>query len=269
MTTNAYKFLSDETKVEISGLDVVPPSLYESIFRNLAEKHNINIEDEETKSNEVLATKLQEINDLDDATSKKVIQLDHSAKKAMQAMTDNDESLLKETLNETQALRQEIERLKGSLYKDSLTKVYNRKWLDAEVLDSDEKLIYSGTLFLIDMNYFKHINDTYGHVAGDKVLAYVANHLQKLEADIVRYGGDEFMAIFQERDIKKFSQKMHINRELLLKKKLKFHEHQFNISYSYGGIEFHSGDSFAKILEEADGLMYTDKEKIKERIQPN
>jgi len=269
MSINSYKFLSDETKAEINNLDVVPPSLYESIFKSLASKNNISIDDEELKSNEILDHKLEEMTAIDDATTKKVIQLDNSAKKAIQAMSEKNEDLLEETINETQALREEIERLKGSLYKDSLTKVYNRKWLNAELLNTDERLIYSGTLFLVDMNYFKHINDNYGHVAGDKVLTYVANHLQKLDADIIRYGGDEFMAVFQEKDIKKTAQKMHVNRELLLKKKLKFHDKQFHISYSYGGVEFSEHDNFAKVLESADALMYEDKEKIKARVKPD
>jgi diguanylate cyclase (GGDEF)-like protein len=119
------------------------------------------------------------------------------------------------------------------------------------------------------MNYFKHVNDTYGHIAGDKVLTYVANHLQKMHADIIRYGGDEFIVLFKDVDISKTSHSMHVNRELLLKKKLKFHKNTFNTSYSYGGAEFKQNDSFASIIEKIDILMYEDKEKIKKRHKPN
>ena len=267
MQDNLYKYLSDETKAKINNLDIVTPSLYGSIFKTIADKNNIDINDEEKQANELLGTKLEEITAINEATDKKVIQLDKNTKKAIKAIGDKDEALLNETLIETKALRQEIEALKKSLYKDTLTKVYNRQWLNTELLNSDEKFTSDGTIFIIDMNYFKQINDNYGHIAGDKALTYVANHLQKLSTDIVRYGGDEFMAIFRERDISKFSHKLHINREVLMKKHLKFHDDKFKISYSYGGIEFKKGDIFAQILEDADTLMYKDKEKVKQRIQ--
>ncbi len=269
MIEKSYKYISDETKSEIDSYEVVTPSLYESIFKKIADKSGVDITDEELKSKEILDIKLEEITAVDNMASKKVMELDKSAKKAIQAITDKNEELLHETLSETELLRKEIEKLKRSLYIDSLTKVFNRKWLNTELIDHEEKFINDGIIFLIDMNYFKHVNDTYGHIAGDKVLLYVANHLNKLDVDVVRYGGDEFLVIFKEKDMSKVLHNLHVNRELLLKKKLKFHNYKFHISYSYGGVEFSKGDEFADILENADELMYSDKDKIKERIKPD
>ncbi len=206
---------------------------------------------------------------MDEATTNKVHELDKTTQKAMAAMGDKNEVLLQEAIDETQALRLEVETLKKNLYKDTLTKVYNRKWLNSELLDKNENFTFNGSLFLIDLNYFKYVNDTFGHIAGDKVLVYVANHLQKLGTDIVRYGGDEFLIIFREKITSELGQTMHINRELLLKKRLKFNDKKFSTSYSYGGIDFKAGNNFSEILESADTLMYSDKEKIKQRIKPN
>ncbi len=141
--------------------------------------------------------------------------------------------------------------------------------MNSEILNEDGKFIISGSLFLIDLNYFKYINDTFGHIAGDKVLVYVAKHLQRLESDVVRYGGDEFIILFRDKNSSEVAQEMHLNRELLLKKQLKFHNHKFHTSYSYGGVDVESGTNFTEILEEADAKMYSDKEKIKQRIKPN
>ncbi len=269
MLNNSYKYLSDETKSKISTLEIVPPSLYKSIFQTIAETNNIDIDDEEIQANIILGTKLKEINAINEATDKKVIQLDENTKKAIKAISEKDDAMLNEILLETEALKEEINRLKESLYKDSLTKVYNRKWLNSELLDSNEKFICDGTLFLVDMNYFKQINDTYGHIAGDKTLLYVAKHLQRLDATVVRYGGDEFMVIFNSKNLPEFSHKLHINRELILKKQLKFNKEKFRLSFSYGGVEFEKEDTFTQIFEQADALMYEDKKKIKERIKPN
>ncbi|ACD67200.1 MAG TPA: bifunctional diguanylate cyclase/phosphodiesterase [Sulfurihydrogenibium sp.] len=86
--------------------------------------------------------------------------------------------------------------LKASYYKqrsftDNLTGLYNRNYLQ-HIMD------FKYIIALIDIDYFKKINDTYGHAIGDKVLKSVANTMKKLtrEEDIfIRYGGEEFLLL--------------------------------------------------------------------------
>ncbi|WP_457747546.1 sensor domain-containing diguanylate cyclase [Sulfurimonas sp.] len=78
-------------------------------------------------------------------------------------------------------------------YKDPLTQVYSRKYLYDIVL---KKLSRSYQLFMIDIDLFKVVNDTYGHVAGDYVLQEVAKRIESLirtEDSLIRYGGEEFL----------------------------------------------------------------------------
>jgi diguanylate cyclase (GGDEF)-like protein len=90
--------------------------------------------------------------------------------------------------------------LKASYYKqksfaDNLTGLYNRNYLQY-VIDFIDLKQY--IVALIDIDYFKKINDTYGHAIGDKVLKSVANNIKKLtrEEDIfLRYGGEEFLLL--------------------------------------------------------------------------
>ena len=88
--------------------------------------------------------------------------------------------------------------IKSRASTDVLTGLYNRAYTEAAV----DKLMREGTdgaLFMIDMDNFKHINDTYGHIAGDKTLKLFADTLRAAasECDIVcRIGGDEFVAFF-------------------------------------------------------------------------
>jgi diguanylate cyclase (GGDEF)-like protein len=87
------------------------------------------------------------------------------------------------------------------VYIDSLTGVYNRAFLDekiAEILQNarDEGKVLSVVMF--DIDYFKRINDLYGHAVGDQVLREFAEFLKNsLRAGdiLIRYGGDEFLAI--------------------------------------------------------------------------
>ncbi|SFV52504.1 diguanylate cyclase (GGDEF domain) [hydrothermal vent metagenome] len=78
-------------------------------------------------------------------------------------------------------------------YIDPLTKIYNRKYLYDILL---KKLSRRYQLFMVDIDLFKTVNDTYGHDAGDAILKEVAKRLNSLVRDedsIIRFGGEEFL----------------------------------------------------------------------------
>jgi diguanylate cyclase (GGDEF)-like protein len=124
-------------------------------------------------------------------------------------------------------------------------------------------------LVLVDLNHFKAVNDRLGHVSGDKVLVYIAGQLKRSGAKVVRYGGDEFLLVFGAgvgtEDARK---KLHIIRELVMKKTLKVNEQSFKTSFSYGIAGFKEGELFESVVNMIDKMMYVDKEKIKERVAP-
>ena len=100
--------------------------------------------------------------------------------------------------------RQELQQL---VITDELTRLYNRRFLD-EYLRVQVPLAQrhgSGLAFLaMDIDHFKHINDTYGHEAGDRVLAGVAAQLRAASRSCdlpVRLGGEEFLVVITEHDI--------------------------------------------------------------------
>lgn len=96
--------------------------------------------------------------------------------------------------------------LKQQSSRDPLTALYNRRHFQEFMRThlqvekrgagtSGEEIV--GALFLIDVDHFKHVNDTYGHAAGDAVLKMIADALREIlrETDmIVRWGGEEFLA---------------------------------------------------------------------------
>lgn len=92
-------------------------------------------------------------------------------------------------------------RLFESSTRDALTRVYNRKYfqerLTAEVAYARRHKVKLA-MMLIDLDDFKAMNDTYGHLAGDMVLRLVSSHMQKLirvEDLLARYGGEEFVIL--------------------------------------------------------------------------
>jgi diguanylate cyclase (GGDEF)-like protein len=106
-----------------------------------------------------------------------------------------------ETLETTMADNRRLEELATT---DPLTRVLNRRALaDRLAIEMDRARRYASELaiLLIDIDYFKRVNDTAGHLAGDEVLCQVANCIQSAvrTVDIVaRYGGEEFVLILPE-----------------------------------------------------------------------
>lgn len=264
------EIISHETKDTINSMDVVTPTIYASIFSRFATMHDTDISEEESITNNLLNDKIALFTNMQNQTSENTKKLSDYTDKAIFAIKNENEKILTEVLEETQELKEEINKLKEIMYKDELTNVYNRKWLHDNILDeAAQGFKNSGTLAIIDLNFFKIVNDTYGHTVGDKVLVFIANLLKRVEKNVVRYGGDEFIVIFSNETTEKSALlKLSAAREDLLTKHLKIKDISFKVSFSVGVQEFKKGDSLSDIIEKADINMYNDKAEIKKRI-PN
>ena len=107
----------------------------------------------------------------------------------------------KELITENLNLRSEIERLKKINFIDAMTGIYNKKYLKIRLGEEFAKARRYGSQLssiFIDLDNFKTINDTYGHIVGDKLLKEVASVLKDLcrsEDVLVRFGGEEFVIL--------------------------------------------------------------------------
>jgi two-component system cell cycle response regulator len=109
---------------------------------------------------------------------------------------------LVETFNlMTSKLQSTIGLLEHSALMDQLTDIHNRRYIMTEGSKLLEATIRSGlpcSVIMLDIDYFKKINDTYGHLIGDRVLKHIASLLRKHQDDgqlIARYGGEEFIIV--------------------------------------------------------------------------
>jgi diguanylate cyclase (GGDEF)-like protein len=149
--------------------------------------------------------------------------------------------------------------------KDELTGLYNRT-ATGTVLNLETKKGFAkyGTVFILDVDDFKTINDTGGHTFGDEVLGRVADALQEAvgrKGVAIRWGGDEFIGILAKEEkmpaevIKKLMEKM---------EQIPLEEGRY-VSGSFGAVKL-NGMDFQQAVIAADHAMYESKNSGKKRL---
>ncbi len=144
---------------------------------------------------------------------------------------------------------------------DPLTNIANRNALE-ELMDSFPNLGQEFSVIMTDIDGFKQINDTYGHLIGDRVLAYFAKTVKnsvRKDTIIVRYGGDEFLFILPQSG--KESAKIFVDRlRKEFQEPLKIDEMQIALSFCAGIATFpEDGKKLRDLIERADRAMYAAK----------
>lgn len=172
-------------------------------------------------------------------------------------------------------LKKDIEQIKaiiGSVFddmvkrengKDPLTKLLTRRYIPTIMMREISLSISSGVPFsivLIDIDYFKKINDTYGHDFGDRILKLFANWLLEnvRNSDYAfRYGGEEFMLLLVETTLSQAkiiaeqlinfisSQQIEVDMDTIL-----------NITASTGIVEFDNHPDYQQLINKADKMLY-------------
>jgi diguanylate cyclase (GGDEF)-like protein len=153
---------------------------------------------------------------------------------------------------------------------DALTGLYNRRFaeqrLTAEVARSARKG-HPLTVVLMDLDEFKHINDTFGHPAGDLVLQEFAAALNRVirSGDLaVRMGGDEFLLILPECNLTQLQ--LVFNRLGLIE--TEWNGRKIPIKYSAGWKQYDPGDQPEAMIAGADQALYANKRAAKSRPLP-
>lgn len=160
------------------------------------------------------------------------------------------------------------------LLMDELTKAYNRKYFQSVFAKQQADLVRRKETFslgIIDLDHFKKINDTYGHVIGDEVLKglaeYMKHHIRPGDV-FARYGGEEF-ALLMPNTSKEQAKNM-VERLLNGFMKLEFYGDAlpFSVSFSGGVIQVtEAGLALERVMECADKALYEAKENGKARIE--
>jgi len=149
---------------------------------------------------------------------------------------------------------------------DSLTGLHNRRWLE-EMYTREMQRSNSGNFllaaFMIDIDHFKYINDTYGHLAGDQVLISVARALVQClrPSDMpVRFGGEEFSVFLPGTTPENAAKVAERIRTAIEKNSISLQDGSIiSVTVSVGYAERTDGDTVKSLLEKADQALYNAK----------
>lgn len=189
--------------------------------------------------------------------------------------SDDLKSELEKSSREIEQLRSELEIVKEISRTDGLTGLLNRRTFDHELEIICKKQQHNVGIILFDLDHFKNLNDTMGHLVGDKMLQFFSQMLKKYAGDkhiAARYGGEEMVMIIFEQsnnDIINLANKIRIELAETRLKHKKDNSLIGPVTVSAGISFFQAGDTPNSFLDRADQGLYSSKDAGRNRVTVN
>jgi diguanylate cyclase len=192
----------------------------------------------------------------------------------MQTLGEELSAKLQARTNEVNSLTESLRRAQSEALLDSLTGLKNRRGLERAVEDllREPSGLSGSALLLADIDHFKVVNDTYGHVLGDKVIRAVAHVLRsniKGRDVAARLGGEEFAVLLPQTSLTGAAAVAEQIRGTVAQGRIcrpDGNESIGQVTLSVGVAVAHPGDTLEALLERADAAMYTAKRAGRNRV---
>jgi diguanylate cyclase len=208
---------------------------------------------------------LREIQTIRELLLKETLALKDQTTRMMQEASDANVRV--EMANQKiEKLKQQMERIKHEVVIDPLTRAYNRRAFDeriAQEISSFRRYGNPSSLIMMDIDHFKHVNDSYGHRTGDGVLRVVAGILKKEIRDmdvLCRYGGEEFALILPHTALDAAVDVADRLRRKIAESRFSFKGRRFHVTASFGVAELSPDDTVESYIQRADAALYRAKE---------
>lgn len=182
---------------------------------------------------------------------------------------------LDESRNEIENLRALVGKAREDALTDGLTGLTNRRGFDVELaacLVASDPHLCGPSLLMADIDYFKQVNDTYGHVFGDKVIQAVAQILKNNVRGgnkSARYGGEEFIVLLPNTsadDARQLAEMIRTDFERVRIKRSSDSWAPANFSISLGVASYKAGESALDFVARADVALYASKKEGRNRV---
>jgi two-component system cell cycle response regulator len=177
----------------------------------------------------------------------------------------------------TERLRDNMQMSIEAAITDALTGLHNRRYMESHLATLVEQAAARGkplTVLVLDIDYFKAINDTHGHDAGDDVLREFAIRIRKSIRGIdlaCRFGGEEFVVVMPETDLAVATMVAERLRRRIASEPFPIQQgaRRIEVTISVGIAGLGSGDSAAAVLKRADQALYRAKRDGRNRVVPD
>lgn len=166
--------------------------------------------------------------------------------------------------------------MKNSLRKlieqDALTGLYNRRFGEIQFKTLWNKNLNRGeqiTIVMGDIDFFKKVNDTYGHAAGDKILKSVANIIKIKVSNLgfaIRWGGEEFLICFYKINAEKAYELLTEIKNEIENTIIEYEDKKISITMTFGMAKGDISVTSEEIIKEADDKLYEGKQNGRNRI---
>jgi diguanylate cyclase (GGDEF)-like protein len=165
-----------------------------------------------------------------------------------------------------------VQKLEAAAYTDALTGLYNRRHFMELAAMQFDRAKRSNTIchvMMMDLDFFKDINDTYGHLAGDEVLKDVSACIKEIVRSydlVARYGGEEFVVMISDSDDETAMRLAERIRTYVEGSSCDYEGHALKITFSIGVASCAEASSFEELLRYSDEAMYTAKRNGKNMV---
>ncbi len=193
---------------------------------------------------------------------------DDSALQLLVQMTQANELLQQRIAEAETTLTQQSEQMAAAMSEartDTLTRLANRRAFEDEFQRRSAEFRRHGTRFLfmlIDIDRFKLLNDTYGHPAGDAVLAQLAGILRQTVRDtdlVARYGGEEFVLLLPAGEMAHVTDSMERIRRAVEAAEFRLEDRTIRVTISCGAAEPLEREAAGELVKRADAALYSAK----------
>lgn len=207
------------------------------------------------------------------------LSVERDARKQLEAIREGADDFFVKPIDANHlvtAIRMRAQRTRDMRFfmeRDSLTGLLNHSSLREKLSTEVQRARRMGIdicFAMLDLDHFKSVNDTYGHLAGDRVLKSLARLLTERlrKTDVVgRYGGEEFGVILFNTDIENAGRVMDEVRERFAQIRHVNDEESFFVTFSCGLASYRDFDTARALAEEADRALYRAKEAGRNRVE--
>lgn len=162
------------------------------------------------------------------------------------------------------------DRLRKEAYTDQLTGLYNRRRAKDYLADlNDSDTVSTISLAIGDIDFFKKVNDTYGHDSGDEVLKKMAEIMtasMRSNTFIARWGGEEFLIVFPDCNGDEAHIALERLRRTIQNTTITVGGQQINVTMTFGLAEYDYSGDFEKSIKAADDNLYRGKENGRNQV---